>query len=192
MSTTKPIKQQENIEKLKDFFLNQNRVRDYTLVTIGLNTALRISDILTLRWKDVYHFDLQSFYMYIEIREQKTGKQKQILLNEHVLQAFTLLLEEENNLCGEDYIFRSRKGNRNAISRVQAYRIIHDAGHALGFEMDISCHSLRKSFGYHAWKQGAEPALIMNIYNHSSYQITKRYLCIDQDDRDALYRKINL
>ena len=56
----------------------------------------------------------------------------------------------------------------------------------------ISCHSLRKTFGYHAWKQGTPPALLMNIYNHSSYQITKRYLGIEQSDKDAVFEKIRL
>lgn len=191
MSTTKPIKNQENIQKLKDYFLEQKRYRDYTLVTFGLNTALRISDLLSLTWHDVYHFDKKCFFTYVTIKEQKTGKINQIYLNDSVIQALSLLLENKCDICEESYIFQSRKGSQ-PISRIQAYRIIHDASNELGFETKISCHSLRKTFGYQAWKQGAEPALIMNIYNHSSYQITKRYLCIDQDDRDSLYQKINL
>ena len=115
----------------------------------------------------------------------------QIYLNVAVIQALSLLLEHNPDISGDTYIFKSRKGTQ-PISRIQAYRIIHDAGNALGFETKVSCHSLRKTFGYQAWKQGAEPALIMNIYNHSSYQITKRYLCIDQDDRDSLYQRVNL
>ena len=59
-------------------------------------------------------------------------------------------------------------------------------------EGNISCHSLRKTFGYHAWKMGTPTALIMNIYNHSSIEITKRYLSIYQDDKDALYKSMNL
>ena len=191
MSATKPIKNQENIQKLKDYFLGQQRYRDYTLVTFGLNTALRISDLLSLTWKDVYHFDTHCFYTYVNVKEQKTGKMNQIYLNVAVIQALTLLLEQNPDISGDTYIFKSRKGTQ-PISRIQAYRIIHDAGNALGFETKVSCHSLRKTFGYQAWKQGAEPALIMNIYNHSSYQITKRYLCIDQDDRDSLYQRVNL
>lgn len=191
MSATKPIKNQENIQKLKDYFLGQQRYRDYTLVTFGLNTALRISDLLSLTWKDVYHFDTHCFYTYVNVKEQKTGKMNQIYLNVSVIQALSLLLEHNPDISGDTYIFKSRKGTQ-PISRIQAYRIIHDAGNALGFETKVSCHSLRKTFGYQAWKQGAEPALIMNIYNHSSYQITKRYLCIDQDDRDSLYQRVNL
>ena len=191
MSATKPIKNQENIQRLKDYFLGQKRYRDYTLVTFGLNTALRISDLLSLTWKDVYQFDTHCFYTYVNVKEQKTGKMNQIYLNVAVIQALSLLLEQNPDISGDTYIFKSRKGTQ-PISRIQAYRIIHDAGNALGFETKVSCHSLRKTFGYQAWKQGAEPALIMNIYNHSSYQITKRYLCIDQDDRDSLYQRVNL
>ena len=53
-------------------------------------------------------------------------------------------------------------------------------------------NSLRKTFGYHAWKKGVPPALIMSIYNHSSIEITKRYLSIDQDDKDQVFLKMNL
>ena len=57
---------------------------------------------------------------------------------------------------------------------------------------NISCHSMRKTFGYHAWKNGGQPALIMDIYNHSDIEITKHYLSIDQDEKDALFHKLNL
>ena len=42
------------------------------------------------------------------------------------------------------------------------------------------------------WKQGVPPVLLMEIYHHSSFDITKRYLGIEQDDRDEVFRKICL
>ena len=51
---------------------------------------------------------------------------------------------------------------------------------------------MRKTFGYHAWKNGGQPALIMDIYNQSDIEITKHYLSIDQDEKDALFHKLNL
>ena len=78
------------------------------------------------------------------------------------------------------------------MSRYQAYRIIRKAAESVGLPEHVSCHSLRKTFGYHAWKQGTPPALLMSIYNHSSYRITKRYLCIEQDDKDKVFCNINL
>lgn len=192
MSTSQPLKNKEDIKNLKNYFYEKMEYRNYALVTVGLNTALRISDILNLKWNDVYNEEKQDFYSHIYLTEQKTQKQTIILLNKAVKNALLLYKESLPNFQIENYIFCGRKGKEKPISRVQAFRIIKNAVHELGLEEHISCHSLRKTFGYQAWREGTEPALLMTIFNHSSYAITKRYLCIDQDDKDQLFSKINL
>lgn len=192
MSTSQPLRNKEDIKKLKNYFYQRTEYRNYALVTVGLNTALRISDILDLKWKNVYNEEKQDFYSHIYLIEQKTQKNTIILLNESVKEALSLYKESLKDYDTEQYIFSGRKNNGKPISRVQAFRIIKDAVEQLGLEEHISCHSLRKTFGYQAWRQGTEPALLMTIFNHSSYAITKRYLCIDQDDKDQLFSKINL
>ena len=92
----------------------------------------------------------------------------------------------------DNYIFSAKVYRDKPLSRSQAYRIVRRAAENTIQEEHISCHSLRKTFGYHAWKQGVPPALLMDIYNHSSYDITKRYLGITQDERDDIFLSVHL
>ena len=91
-----------------------------------------------------------------------------------------------------EYIFTKRTCRDKPINRTQAYRIVRTAASKTVQDDHISCHSLRKTFGYHAWKNGTPPALLMDVYNHSSYRITQQYLGIRQDERDEIYLQLEL
>ena len=162
---------------------------------LGLNTALRISDLLTLRWEDVYNFSQNRWQEHIEIIEQKTGKTSCIYINHNIhacLQTYRAQLQtEQKPIQPEKYLFPHSNKNE-PISRVQAFRIIKKAAAYYNIPGVICCHSLRKTFGYHAWRQGVQPAMLVSIYNHSSYEVTKRYLGIEQEDRDKIFREIQL
>jgi integrase len=133
----------------------------------------------------VYDFGNRRFRESVSITERKTRKTKLVALNKAILAALHICRSAAK--LGE-HLIRSRKGG--AISRIQAYRLIRAAAEALGFIARVSCHSLRKTFGYHAWKSGVNPTIIMDIYNHSSFAVTRRYLGVSQDDRDEVYKKL--
>lgn len=192
MSTSEPLRTTQDIEKIKNYFLKQNKLRDYTLFTLGINTALRIGDLLNLKWKDVYDIDTELFSDHIILTEQKTQKRTVIKLNDSALMALERLKNHLEEIIPEYYIFKSRNGKNNPIHRSRAYVIIRNAAITSNVKGVICCHSMRKTFGYHAWKGGFPPALIMEIYNHSSINITKKYLSINQDDKDMLFKKISL
>ena len=194
MSTTQPIRSTENLQDFKEYYLSKKpNPRNYTLCILGLNTALRISDILHLRWKDIYDFPREAYLSHTMLTEQKTGKINQIAMNHAIKEALDRYRSCQPEAPGEDdYLFPSRKGTNQPLSRSQAFRIVKEAACSVGMKQHISCHSLRKTFGYHAWRQGISPVLLMNIYNHSSYQITKRYLGIEQDDKDNVFLNISL
>lgn len=193
MSTTQPIRDRETLQKFKNYYLQvEPDYRNYTLIITGLNTALRISDILRLTWDMV--FDGDHIRKHLEIREQKTGKTNRILLNDELRTVLSHYRSQclVQHLNTNPYLFYSKRKAGKSLSRYQAYRIIRHAAETMGLGSNISCHSLRKTFGYYAWKQGIPPAMLMCVFNHSSFQITRRYLCIDQDDKDAVFSNIQL
>lgn len=192
MGKTKPTRKLSDIKKLENYFKEKGEWRNYALVVMGLNTALRISDILELKWDDVYNFIDMRYKEHLVLNEKKTGKETQIKLNDSCIDALELLSQRIERCEPQLYIFKSRTGENRPINRYQAYKIIKCAGEAIGLDYAISCHSLRKTFGYQAWQQGIPSALLMDIYNHSSMEITKRYLSIDQDDKDGVFAKILL
>lgn len=196
MNTAQPIKDLAELTQFKNYYKEiKPNERNSLLIVIGLNAALRISDILQLKWEDVYDFQRNRYHSHICIIEHKTGKNSQIYLNKNIHSALEeyrmILLQKEKPLFPDEYLF-SHSNKNIPITRVQAFRIIKSAAEYCNLSGVISCHSLRKTFGYHAWKQGAEPALLMNIYNHSTYQVTKRYLGIEQDDRDRIFQSVCL
>ena len=184
MATTQPIRNKHQVCELAGYYFRKGQLRNYALIVLGVHTALRISDLLRLRWEDVYDFDNRCVRVNINITEHKTSKSKTIALNKSAVKALSMLASQFAAF-GRFVIENPKTGK--AISRIQAYRIIRAAGEALKFQIRVSCHSLRKTFGYHAWKSGVSPAVIMEIYNHSSLAVTRRYLGVTQDDKNAVY-----
>ena len=192
MGTSQPIRSLDELTAFRSYYLNKEvNLRNYMLICMGLNTALRISDMLQLKWGNVYDFDRKHYAKHIVVQEGKTGKETRIAINNNLIDAFEMYMGSLKSVSGNDYIFTGKtKGTH--LSPTQAFRIITHVAEALNMENGISCHSLRKTFGYYAWKYGTPPAMLMEIYNHSSYEITKRYLGIKQDDRDNVFLKVNL
>ena len=188
MATTEPVRDKKQLQQLAGYWLKRCNLRNYLLIVLGACTALRVSDLLRLKWEDVYNFDCGAFRSHVTLTESKTGKTKTIALNKQAIKALQMYFPHRKG----DYIFTNNRKTKSALSRVQAWRIIKAAAEGIGAIGCIAFHSLRKSFGYHAWKSGVAPAMLMDIYNHSSFEITRRYLGITQDDRDAVYLSMAL
>jgi integrase len=191
MEIVEPIRDPKKIAALKQYLLGGKNIRNYTLVVLGLNSALRISDILKLTWEAVYDFTDDEFRTHVYLREMKTDKSKKLTLNNSATKALALL-KNSIDCRPNDYIFMSREGDNRPITRIMALKIVKSASEAVGIKERIGCHSLRKTFGYHSWKKGVPLPLLCELFNHSTQQVTKRYLGIIQDDLDAVYRLIEL
>ena len=145
--------------------------RNILLFKIGISTGLRIGDIVKLRISDVK--GKSSF----KIREGKTNKERTVHLN-------AIMADIADYIEGLDidngYLFASRKGNSH-ITTTQAYRILTSSAYLLG-RSDIGTHTMRKTFGYHYYKQTHDILTLMNIFNHSDQSTTKRYIGITEEE----------
>lgn len=190
MNIVEPIRDEKKIEDMK-VYLKGQVLRNYALFTVGINIALRISDLLELTWNDVLNENGRGFKS-IKLKEGKTGKNRDIKLNKMAQKALKELLDSLEAYDMDDFILKSREGENRPISRQQALNILKDAAEAVGIKENVGTHTLRKTWGYHAWKNGFNPALIMETLNHTNLGVTKRYLGIRQDEINDLYENLNI
>lgn len=187
MEFVQPIRDKKQIEGMKKI-LKSNNLRDYVLFILGINSGLRISDLLKLKDIDVLN-GAGRFKERITIRESKTGKTKDFPLGESTTKALKEYLG--NRLPVGQPLFPSRKGAA-PITRQQAYRILNNAARLIGIKEKIGTHTLRKTFGYQAYIQGVDITRIQKLLNHSAPSITLAYIGITQDELDNVYLNLNL
>ncbi|MCL6571302.1 MAG: site-specific integrase [Bacillus sp. (in: Bacteria)] len=190
MEFVQPIRDMEKIKAMKKI-LKGNNIRDYTLFSIGINSALRIGDLLKLKISDVVNGG-GKIKDRITTREQKTGKAKDFPIGATARKAIEEYLKDWKGVNMDDYLFPSRKGENKPITRQHAWYIINEAAREVGIEEKIGTHTLRKTFGYHAYKAGYDIAIIQKLLNHSSPKETLRYIGITQDQLDDVYISLNL
>lgn len=186
MKTVQPIRDKNKINEMK-IELKKQGTRDYLLFLVGINTGLRISDIIRLKVLDVLN-ENRTPKTHITIIEKKTGKLKKFKINDSLSRE---IIEYTKNLKMMDYLFTSRKGINKPITRVQAYRILNTVAKKIGLE-EIGTHTLRKTFGYHFYKRNKDVAMLQKLFNHSSPSITLRYIGIEQDEIDEAYEDFEI
>ena len=186
VNVVEPIRDRQQLEEFKET-LKSRGTRDFMIFYTGINSGMRISDILKLKYDDVRNAD-RTMKQYIIVIEKKTNKVKKFPL------CNGLLVEMEKytrNMTQGEYLFKSRNGINKPITVTQAYRIMEIAAFITGLD-NIGTHTMRKTFGYWHYQQFHDVALLQTIFNHSSPSITLRYIGISQDEIDKSYEKFSL
>ena len=182
-----PIKSKKDLERIEEFLENHSK-RNRLIFAIGINTGLRVSDILGLNVEDVEGKN------YVEIKEKKTGKYKRFPLNTKLKALIKDYLQNERcksySLAENEPLFLGKKHCR--LDRSQVYRCLNEACQQLGITANVGTHTMRKSFGYHFYKKYNDVALLQKILNHSSPAITLRYIGIAQEEIDFSYNNFEL
>ena len=163
-----------------DSSLNKNYKIGF-LVVFGINSGLRISDILSIKFSDLENDS-------ISLVEKKTNKKRVIRLNDNIKTAYSLLKDRVE--VADGYVFTS---NQNTVfSRQYINRKLKELFGSKS--LAVSTHSLRKTFGRAVWKNNNETdkalLYLSDLFNHSSPGITKRYLGIRQEELDDIYMSL--
>lgn len=188
MEFVEPIKDVKKIEAMKKVLADNKR--NQLLFIFGINSAFRISDLLSLKFGDVVDAN-GKIKTRVQKRESKTKKMKVIPIAEKLQKALQEYIKEHKEIDLEKPLFYSRKGNK-PMTRQHAYRILNEAAEWVGIEANIGTHTLRKTWAYHAYQIGQDLSRIQSALNHKSPAETLRYIGITQEDIDDLYISVNL
>ncbi|PEE96971.1 integrase [Bacillus thuringiensis] len=172
-----PIRSKEQIEDMKWALKRHCSERDYILFLIGINTGLRVSDLLQIQTETIVKLK-QKKRKEFKIKEGKTKKERIINLTS----IFNEVYSYAQTLTTSSWLFPSRKGDQ-PISKIQVYRQLQKAGDFADIE-SIGTHTMRKTFGYWFYKQTKDVAMLQEILNHSTPQITLKYIGINKEEKD--------
>jgi len=187
------IKNKDQIAKMKKN-LRSSSMRDYGMFVIGINIGLRISDLVTLKFSDLYEDGKIKDVLYIKDKKTKNNKSKRLSIVTINSSAKAIIKEYKSSITNFDYdqyLFQSRKGLNEPISERSAWRILNTAGKQVGIK-HIGTHSMRKTFGYWIYKKTKDIALVQKMLNHKSSADTLRYIGITQDDMTRAVKNLNL
>ncbi|MBA7542033.1 Tyrosine recombinase XerC [subsurface metagenome] len=188
MRIVEPIRLESQIKMIKGNLFRQKNKRDYLLFVFGINSGLRIGDLLSLKLGDVKDSrgDLKDD---LDIKEQKTGKTRKVFFNKQIKEALKYYLEKTDIFDLDRYLFTNEKSKKNKpITRVRAYQLINEWCREVGIKHKVGGHTLRKSFGYHLRKQGISIEQISSLLNHQNIKVTFRYIGISQDEDRAVIK----
>ncbi|MHB8630219.1 MAG: tyrosine-type recombinase/integrase [Aggregatilineales bacterium] len=197
MELVEPIRDRKKITQIKNLLGGAHRYRDLLLFVVGINSALRVSDLLALCIGDFVDTE-GTIRTDKVVREAKRGKRNVVTVNTSIREALETYLSAYQGIEKNPahYLFFSTKhANYDytcPLSRERAWQVIREACKAVGLPGNYGTHTLRKTWGYHARKSGVPMEIIMEKLNHANFAFTKRYLGITDDELKAAAEGLNL
>ena len=167
MNCVEPIRDKRDIAAMKAY-LKKKDEKYYIMFITGINLGLRINEILKMTVGDVKNKSRQKF------RQSKTGKEITVAYNAELSKAYK---EYCKNRAPDEALIPNNRNEYKPISRCMAYKVLRDAAEHIGID-NIGTHSLRKTCGYHFYKQTHDIATLQVWFNHRHQTDTLRYIGI--------------
>jgi integrase len=197
MDFVEPIRDRKKIAQIKNQLEGAGRYRDLLLFVVGINSALRISDLLTLRIGQVVD-DNGEMRQTFAIKEEKRGKRNVVTINVSIQEALRKYLAAYPGIVKDPnhyLLFSTKRADYDfsrPITRERAWQLVSEMCHSVGLSGNYGTHTLRKTWGYHARRNGIPMEIIMEKLNHTSFAFTKRYLGITDDELKEAAEGLNL
>lgn len=203
--TSDPIKSMDDICRISQYLISNKRYRDNMLFIVGINFGLRVSDLRMLRFSNIIN-ENQTFKDTFAVFEKKTRntrkkkKNRYITINDSVVEAVTLYLENTNGVSLSDYMFKSEsnrgKNDNKPLDIKSIDRILKGVAKDLDLTMKVSTHTLRKTFCYwmmlRAHNDPRRLLLLQKMLGHSTPAQTLDYIGITAEEINDAYMKLNL
>lgn len=174
-----PLRNKKDIERMKQTLRDRHSERDYIMFLIGVNTGLRVGDILNLKTEQILNLDNRRD-KYLLIIEQKTKNNKSRKPRKVEFKNIWNDVINYAKTVNSEWLFPSRQGDK-AISTTQAYRVLKKAAERNRID-SVGTHTMRKTFGYHMYKATRDVAMVQRILNHAKPEVTLRYIGITDDE----------
>lgn len=186
-----PIRKKEDIKRFYNQLLKNSTPREAELFLIGCNLALRAGDLLKLRFEDMTG-------THCAIVEQKTKKRKVFPINDNVKAGVQRLKEYyatckpwKNREFKPVYLFQATSNRVYHLCQPVCIQWVSErfklTAAELGFTVNINTHTMRKTFGYHAYEKGRDIHYLQALFNHSSSRITLRYIGVTKSEVEKMY-----
>lgn len=200
-----PIKSMDDIVRISEYLIEHKKYRDNMLFICGINFGLRASDLRMLQFGNLINENL-TFKENFPVFEKKTRntrkkkKNRYITINNAVIEAVTLFLENTPGVSLSDYMFKSESnkeiGKNEPITVRSIERILKNAASALDINVKVSTHTLRKTFCYHQMRMSDNSMrklyLLQRMLHHSSPMQTLEYIGITDEEIEEAYKHLNL
>lgn len=196
MKFVEPIRDIKKVTQIKNMLRAENKIRDLLLFELGINSALRIWDLLKIQVKDLFD-EKGSINSFFDIKEEKTNKVNRITITPKVQETLKQYKETYPYVIEklDFYVFfhskRIPKGEKH-IDRKQTRKMIHQWCKDVWLKGNFGGHTLRKTWGYQARLNAIPLEIIQHKLNHSSMAVTQRYLWITADEIKDACNKLDL
>ena len=187
-----PIKDSNVLKEVQDTLLNNFKAgrRNYTVFQVGKATLLRVSDVMRLRWTDIFN-ENGTVRQNAFIHDKKTGKANLLYLKPIQTDLLTYQAWYQKQKLHSTWLFPSTQHPDRHITEKQFYKIMSKTGDLLGINY-LGTHTMRKTGAYRVYTQSNyNIGLVMNLLNHSSEAMTLTYLGLDQASTENMLDKID-